>query len=136
MWTQQPVEGSLNLWPLDVTTLPNRARSMPHRYGRLRCAVPLDKTCQDNSEVIESLLPSCCLVRGTRREANVVLFLGKSLITGGITGCVVLLVLQNSSFPVVFVFKTEFLTRHNMEYDQNCIQYLVTALLFKLNYSK
>lgn len=36
---------------------------------------------QDNSEVTESLLPSCCLARGTKREANVVLFLGKSLIT-------------------------------------------------------
>lgn len=65
-------------------TLPSGARSAPHRSGRLKRAVPLDEPCQDNSEVTESLLPSCCLARGARREANVVLFLGKSLITGGV----------------------------------------------------
>lgn len=84
VWTKQTVEGGLHLWPLDVTMLPNGARSVPHRSGRLRCVVPLDEPCQDNGEVTESLLPSCCLARGARREANVVLFLGKSLITGGV----------------------------------------------------
>lgn len=43
-----------------------------------------DDPCQDNDEVTESLLPSCCLARGARREANVVLFLGKWLITRGL----------------------------------------------------
>lgn len=70
----------LHLWPLDVTTLPNGARSIPHRFGRR--AASLDEPCQDNSEVTESLLPSCCQASGAKREANVVLFLGKSLITG------------------------------------------------------
>lgn len=58
---------------------------MLHRSGRR--AMPLDEPCQDNGEVTESLLPSCCLARGAEREANVVLFLGKSLITS--TGAVI-----------------------------------------------
>lgn len=52
-----------------------------HVSGTLRPAVFSDKLCQDNGEVTESLLPSCCLAGGARQEANVGLFLGKSLIT-------------------------------------------------------
>lgn len=37
------------------------------------------RPCQDHGEVTESLLPSCCPVRGTVREANVVSFLGKAI---------------------------------------------------------
>lgn len=75
-------EKCLHLWPLTVTMLPNGARRTPHRSGRH--TVPLDEPCQDSGEVTESLLPSCCLARGAEREANVVLFLGKALITGGV----------------------------------------------------
>lgn len=58
--------GCLHLWPLDVTTLPSGARSALHRSGRRRHVVLPDEPCQDNGEVTESLLPSCCLVQGRR----------------------------------------------------------------------
>ena len=75
-----------------------------------QCSASIWQPCQDNSEVTESLLPSCCLARGATQEANVVLFLEKSLIMEG--GRYVMsflrcagfhLLLQNSIFPTDFL---------------------------------